>query len=156
MIGYFLYKVSEVLLKAIIQANRENRKGIQSHTVILQWVASSQNMPPSSGKECSLLRHQQFWQMWAGRKLFSRVHEEMFNFLWRDFYGGLEKCCIEIKHVFLSICPEAKWVQGYFIAWETKLFSPGLLKYSIQSSHDPEPSPLGMTGQSLCICWFPQ
>lgn len=88
MIGYFLYKFSEVLLKAIIKANRENRKGIQSHTVFLQWVASSQNMPPCSRKECCLLRHQQLWQMWAGKNLFSRVYEETFYFLWRDISRG--------------------------------------------------------------------
>lgn len=81
--------------------------------------------------------------------------------IWRDilfsmeryFYGRLEKCCLEIKHVLLSICPEAKWVQGYFTAWD-KAVSPGLLKYSIHSSHHPGPSPVG-TGQSFFISWFP-
>lgn len=120
MIGYFLYKFSEVLLKAIIKANRENRKGIQSHTVFLQWVASSQNMPPCAGKECRLLRHQQLRQIWAGRKLFLRAYEEILFSVERYFYGRLEKC-LEIKYVLLSLCAEAKWIHGYFIAWETKL-----------------------------------
>lgn len=123
MIVYFLYKFSEVSWKEIIKANRENRKGIQSYTVFLQWVASSQNMPPCSGKECCILRHQQLWQTDVSRK------KTVFKGIWRDilfsteryFYGRLEKCCLEIKHVLLSICPKAKRIQGYFIAWETKL-----------------------------------
>lgn len=162
MIEYFLYKFSEVLLKAIIKANRENRKGIQSLTVVLQWVASSQNMPPCSGKQRCLLRHQQLWQTDVSRK------KTVFKGTWRDilfsmeryFYGRLEKHCLEIKYVLLSIYPETKWVQDYFIAWETRLclHSAQVLqvsKYSFQSRHHPGPSPLGMTQQSLFISWFP-
>lgn len=78
-------------------------------------------MPLCSGKECHLLRHQQLWQMWAGRKLFLRAYEEILFSVESYFYGRLEKCCLDIKHVLLSLCSEAKWVQGYFIAWETKL-----------------------------------
>lgn len=66
-------------------------------------------MPPCSGKGGCFLRHRQFWQVWAGRKLVSRD----ILFLWE-----LEKCCLEVRHMLLSTRPEDKL---NFVAWKTAL-----------------------------------